>query len=131
MHHFSKIAAGLEERGLDAVLLTEEANRLYASGFRSAGTDGLALVTRRRNYYLTDSRYTEAAGRCIPDAELREAGRGKSYTALLRELIDGYLDGVTGVYHTPQGYFVDEAAAEAFDQNFPPKEKLKLPGQLF
>ena len=88
MHHFSKIAAGLEERGLDAVLLTEEANRLYASGFRSAGTDGLALVTRRRNYYLTDSRYTEAAGRCIPDAELREVGRGKSYTALLRELID-------------------------------------------
>ena len=89
MHHFSKIAAGLEERGLDAVLLTEEANRLYASGFRSAGTDGLALVTRRRNYYLTDSRYTEAAGCCIPDAELREVGRrGKSYTALLRELID-------------------------------------------
>lgn len=50
---------------------------------------------------------------------------------LLKELRPGYLDGVTGVYHTPQGYFVDEAAAEAFDQNFPPREKLKLPGQLF
>ena len=57
-------------------------------------------------------------------------GRENPYF-LLRELIDGYLDGVTGVYHTPQGYFVDEAAAEAFDQNFPPREKLKLPGQLF
>lgn len=36
-------------------------------------------------------------------------------------------------YHglPPQGYFVDEAEAEAFDQEFPPKEKLKLPGQLF
>ena len=50
---------------------------------------------------------------------------------LLKELQPGYLDGVTGVYHTPQGYFVDEAAAEAFDRNFPPREKLKLPGQLF
>ena len=50
---------------------------------------------------------------------------------LLKELRPGYLDGVTGVYHTPQGYFVDEAAAEAFDRNFPPREKLKLPGQLF
>jgi predicted N-acetyltransferase YhbS len=43
----------------------------------------------------------------------------------------GFLDGITGVYHTPKGYYVDEAAAEEFDRNFPPKEKLKLPGQLF
>ena len=26
---------------------------------------------------------------------------------------------------------MDEAEAEAFDKEFPPKEKLKLPGQLF
>lgn len=50
---------------------------------------------------------------------------------LCKELIPGYLDGITGEYATPQGYFVDEAAAEEFDKSFPPKEKLKLPGQLF
>lgn len=50
---------------------------------------------------------------------------------LLKELTEGYLDGVEGVYHTPEGYYVDEAEAEEFDKNFPPKEKLKLPGQLF
>ena len=50
---------------------------------------------------------------------------------LLKELRPGFLDGVTGVYHTPRGYYVDEAAAEEFDRNFPSKEKLKLPGQLF
>ena len=50
---------------------------------------------------------------------------------LLKELQPGFLDGVTGVYHTPQGYYVDETKAEDFDRNFPPKEKLKLPGQLF
>lgn len=50
---------------------------------------------------------------------------------LCRELIPGYLDGITGEYATPQGYFVDEAEAEAFDKTFPPKEKRKLPGQLF
>ena len=48
-----------------------------------------------------------------------------------RELIPGYLDGITGEYATPQGYFVDEAAAKEFDKAFPHKEKLKLPGQLF
>ena len=50
---------------------------------------------------------------------------------LCKELIDGYLDGVTGEYATPKGYFVDEAEAEEFDRAFPYKEKLKLPGQLF
>ena len=50
---------------------------------------------------------------------------------LCRELIPGYLDDVTGVYQTPRGYYVDDADVEAFDRDFPPKEKLKLPGQLF
>lgn len=50
---------------------------------------------------------------------------------LCKELIPGYLDGITGEYATPQGYFVDETEAEAFDQAFPPKVKMKLPGQLF
>ena len=50
---------------------------------------------------------------------------------LCRELIPGYLDGITGEYATPEIYFVDEAEADVFDQKFPYKEKLKLPGQLF
>lgn len=50
---------------------------------------------------------------------------------LCKELIQGYLDGVKGVYKTPDGYFVDEAKAEEFDKEFPAKQKLKLPGQLF
>jgi len=50
---------------------------------------------------------------------------------LCKELIPGYLDGITGEYATPQGYFVDETAAESFDKEFPYKEKLKLPGQIF
>ena len=50
---------------------------------------------------------------------------------LCKELIPGYLDGITGVYQTPQGYYVDDADVEEFDKDFPHKEKLKLPGQLF
>ena len=48
-----------------------------------------------------------------------------------KELIPGYLDGVTGVYQTPKGYYVDDADVEEFDKNFPAKEKLVLPGQIF
>ena len=50
---------------------------------------------------------------------------------LCKELIPGYLDGITGEYETPAGYFVDEAEADEFDKGFPYKEKLKQPGQLF
>lgn len=50
---------------------------------------------------------------------------------LCKELIPGYLQGITGEYATPQGYFVDDAEVEKFDKEFPYKEKLKLPGQLF
>ena len=53
---------------------------------------------------------------------------------LCRELIPGYLDGVTGEYAPPEGYYCAEREPEAFerfDAGFPPKEKLRLPGQLF
>ena len=50
---------------------------------------------------------------------------------LCKELIPGYLDGITGVYQTPSGYYVDDSDVEEFDKAFPPKEKLKLPGQIF
>lgn len=50
---------------------------------------------------------------------------------LCKELIPGYLDGITGEYATPAGYFVDQKEAEEYDRQFPGKEKKKLPGQIF
>ena len=50
---------------------------------------------------------------------------------LCTELIPGYLNGITGIYRTPQGYYVDDADVEEFDKAFPPREKLRLPGQIF
>ena len=53
---------------------------------------------------------------------------------LIKELTPGFLDGISGTYKDPEGYFVCEKNPEAFEQfetTFPKKEKLKLPGQLF
>lgn len=58
------------------------------------------------------------------------AGEDDSFF-LCKELRSGYLEGVNGVYAPPACYLVDEDEAEAFDRQFPPKKKLKLPGQLF
>lgn len=61
------------------------------------------------------------------------AGEDASFF-LCKELIPGYLRGVRGEYATPKCYFVceeDPEGFEAYESTFPPKEKLKLPGQLF
>ena len=55
---------------------------------------------------------------------------------LAQELIPGWLknNGISeATYNPPKGYFVAEANPEAFaayEATFPPKEKLRLPGQL-
>ena len=52
---------------------------------------------------------------------------------LIKELKLGFLDGVSGTYKDPEGYFVCEKNPEGFEQfeaTFLAKEKQKLPGQL-
>ena len=88
MNHFKKIASVLETHSLDAVLLTCEANRFFASGFHSSGTDGVAIVTRNHTYYFTDSRYTEAAARYVQGAEIRQTDREHPYSALINEVTE-------------------------------------------
>lgn len=72
----------LEERGLDAVLLSRTANKRYYSGFRltdaegpTSGYAGTLLVTRERHLILADSRYTEQAAHEAPDWELVATSR--------------------------------------------------------
>lgn len=60
----------------------------------------------------------------VPEGEVAEF-------FLAKELIPGYLAGVSGEYAPPAVYMVSEEAAEEFDRGFAPREKLKLPGQLF
>lgn len=53
---------------------------------------------------------------------------------LICELEPGFLNEISGTYHDPEGYFVCDKNPEDFEKfeaSFPPKEKLKLPGQLF
>ena len=83
MNHLEHIAAHLD--GLDAILLTGEANCYYAAGFMG---EGIALVTRRGSWYFTDSRYTEAADKAIGNAAvIREVSREKPFSVLINEAL--------------------------------------------
>jgi Xaa-Pro aminopeptidase len=67
----------LDDRDLDAILISRSANKRFLSGFRlgdgeesTAGFSGTLLVTRDAKLILADSRYTEQAGTDAPDWEL-------------------------------------------------------------
>ena len=60
-------------------------------------------------------------------------GEGMEPVFLCKELDEGFLNGITGVYKDPDPYFVAEKNKldfEKYDSEFPPKEKKVLPGQL-
>ena len=116
------ITPELKRRGLGKRLLDYSLEKAAAMGFGAVLFEGNILF------------YSHCGFDCARKFGIRyhdlPEGADDSFF-LCKELIPGYLDGITGVYQTPQGYYVDDADVEAFDRGFPPKEKLKLPGQIF
>ena len=84
MTHFEKIAAGLKDRGLDAMLITSDPGEFYAVGFHG---EGVALITPGKTWYWTDSRYIESAQDLIAGAEVALPPKGKNYYTLVAELV--------------------------------------------
>ena len=116
------ITPELKRKGYGKALLDYSLEKAAALGF------GAVLFEGNIGFY-GKSGFTFARNFGIRYHDL-PAGEDDSFF-LSRELIPGYLDGVTGIYQTPQGYYADDADVAAFDKTFPHKEKLKLPGQLF
>ncbi len=116
------IANDLKRRGYGKKLLDYSLEKATEMGF------GAVLFEGNIGFYgKSGFDYAEKFG--IRYHDLPEGADASFF--LCKELIPGYLDGVTGVYQTPPGYYVDDADVEEFDKGFPKKVKLKLPGQLF
>ena len=116
------IAPAYKRQGYGKKLLDFSLERAAALGY------GAVLFEGNIGFYgHSGFRYARSFG--IRYHDLPEGADDSFF--LGRELIPGYLEGVTGVYQTPQGYYVPDAEVEDFDRAFPPKEKLRLPGQIF
>ena len=115
------IANGLKRQGYGKILLDYTIEKAKEMG---AG----ALCFEGNIDFYGKSGFTYAS-----EFGLRYRGLPEDVDAsffLCKELIPGYLAGITGKYGPPAGYLIDEAKAEEFDKQYPYKEKLKLPGQL-
>ena len=116
------IAPALKRRGYGKALLDYSLERAAAMGFGAVMFEGNIEFYGKSGFDVASKFGIRYHG--LPE------GADSSFF-LCKELIKGYLDGITGVYTTPAGYFVDDTDVEEFDKGFPPKEKLRLPGQLF
>ena len=116
------IAPELKRKGYGKVLLDYSLEKATEMGF------GAVLFEGNIDFY-GKSGFDCASKFGIRYHDLPEDADSSFF--LCKELITGYLDGITGVYQTPQGYYVKDEDVDAFDREFPPKEKQKLPGQIF
>ena len=85
MNQIARIREELLNRGLDAVLVTDEKNQRYAAGFPF--TDGAVLVGREKAFLLTDSRYIEAAGQQAEEVEVRLFDKERPLSELLKQAV--------------------------------------------
>lgn len=85
MTRIENIVNVIKSLGADAVLITHSDNRLYASGFISSA--GNVYVTKDGEaYYLTDSRYLEAAGKELLEKSFKLADTTAGYISVIKEL---------------------------------------------
>lgn len=104
--------------------------QLLSASLRCAAEQGFGAVCIEGDI----SFYGTCGFRTAADFGLRYHGLPADADAsffLCCELIPGYLSGISGEYATPAAYLIDEATVDSFDRSFPPKEKHKLPTQLF
>ncbi len=94
-----------KERGAKALAITGDIGFYGKSGFVAASTKGV--------HY-----YAEPLENEVP-------------YFLIKELEEGFLDDIEGIYKDPDGYEVCEEELTEFDKLFPEKEKLVLEGQIF
>ncbi len=116
------IAPAYKRQGYGKILLDYSMEKARAMGV------GALAITGNIAFY-GKSGFVPAKTRGVRYADDPEA----TYF-LIRELKEGFLNGVSGSYKDPMGYFVCENNPEDFEKfeaTFPKKEKLKLPGQLF
>ncbi len=118
------IAPDLKRKGYGKKLLDYSLNKAAEFGFGAICIEGNILFYGKSGFTYADEFDIRYHG--LPE------GADTSFF-LCKELLPGYLNGISGEYSTPEGYFVcveNPEAFEEYDVGFPVKEKLKLPGQL-
>ncbi|MCH7541216.1 aminopeptidase P family protein [Patescibacteria group bacterium] len=80
----SEVRERLKEKNLDAFLVSSAPNRFYLTGWHGDSESGFVLITREKNFIITDVRYTEHVSKETAGFKVIETNEGIGPT--LREL---------------------------------------------
>ena len=82
---YQKLKEVLQNKKLDAILVSDGYNMRYLSGF--TGATGYLLITKNSKTLFTDSRYTIAAKGQAPDYMVVEVGSSRDYCAVINQVL--------------------------------------------
>jgi Xaa-Pro aminopeptidase len=86
LDRIAAIRERLSQKGIDAFLITSAPNRRYVSGFDAS--DGTLLVDGENAFFLTDMRYSEAAGAAVKGAEVVTVSGGADMISQICGIIE-------------------------------------------
>jgi len=121
MNHLKEIAAKLSDYGIDAMLVTSAPGEYYAVGFHG---EGIAVVTKDKSFYFTDSRYREAAEKTVTGAEISMTDRSNGYKKLVSEVIAACGIQKLGFEESCMTVAAHKGYADAFACELVPAQKL-------
>lgn len=123
MSNIAKIQRAMAEARLPALLLTAEADRRYASGFNA---EGAVLILPEKAWLITDSRYIEAAGETVKDAQVLMSSSRDPESEILRRLLRENGVSAVGVQEESLSYAAYIRLQKKLEAEFLPAQKLTL-----
>lgn len=123
MSNIAKIQKVMAETQLPALLLTAEADRRYASGFNA---EGAVLILPEKAWLITDSRYIEAAGEAVKDAQVLMSSSRDPESEILRRLLRENGVSAVGVQEESLSFAAYNRLQKKLETEFLPAQKLTL-----
>ncbi|MCL2248205.1 MAG: Xaa-Pro peptidase family protein [Oscillospiraceae bacterium] len=85
MNNIKRLKNVIPELGCDALLITNQINRLFATGFKSSA--GALIVTEKDAWFIIDFRYLEVAQQSVKEANVVELSSGNTYTDIIDSIL--------------------------------------------
>ena len=85
MNNIEKIRQAFPKYKCDAVLVTDQVNRFFCTGFSSSA--GTLFITEKDAWYIVDSRYIEAAEKAIDNARVTLLSIDETFKEKIKALV--------------------------------------------
>jgi len=122
MNNIVRLRNALCETDMEALLITDPINRLFATGFKSSA--GALLITKKDAWFVIDSRYIEVAQQTIKEAQVLSLSSGKSYDDVVEQIIEENELKKIGFENTVISYTAHKTWLEKFEVELIPAQKL-------